>query len=76
MWLGVCVRACVCARLCKIAFPSNDFQTNFPIDTKFSLRIILYQNSPTLLIPFLNFQILHLIMGLIYELDHWNLVYR
>ena len=46
---GVCV--------CKIlAPPPINFQTSYPIDTKFWLDIESYRNSPTPLIPFLNFE--------------------
>ena len=54
----VCVRACVCFSvcLCKILVPHNNFQSSHPIDTKFRLHIVSYRNSPTPLIPFLNFE--------------------
>ena len=51
-WASVCV--CVC--VCKILVPPNNFQISYPIDTKFWLHIVSYRNSPTPLIPFLNFE--------------------
>ena len=52
--MGIGVFLCVC--LCKILVPPNNFQTSYPIDTKFWLHIVSYWNSPTPLIPFLNFE--------------------
>ena len=53
----VCVLfVCVCVCVCVILVPHNNFQTSYPIDTKFWLHIVSYQNSPTPLIPFLNFE--------------------
>ena len=51
----VCVRACVCVCV-KFWTPTKNFQTGYPIDTKFWLHIVSYRNSPTPLIPFPNFQ--------------------
>ena len=45
--LSVCV---------KLWSPTNNFQTSYPIETKFWLHIVSYRNSPTPLIPFLNFE--------------------
>ena len=53
---SVCVCVCVCVCLCSILVPPNNFQTSYPIDTKFWLHIVSYRNSPTPLIPFLNFE--------------------
>ena len=52
----VCVCVCVCVCACTILVPPNNFQTIYPIDTKFWLRIVSYRNSPTPLILFLNFE--------------------
>ena len=52
--LGGCVCVCVC--LCTILVPPNNFQTSYPIDTKFRLHIVSYWNSTTALVPFLNFE--------------------
>ena len=52
----VCVCMCVCVCLCKILVPPINFQTSYQIDTKFWLHIVSYRNSPTPLIPFLNFE--------------------
>ena len=58
----LCVCVCVCVSvsvsvcLCKIWSPPINFQTSYPIDTKFWLHILSYRNSPTPLIPFLNFE--------------------
>ena len=52
--VSVCVCVCVC--LCTILVPPINFQTSYPIDTKFWLHIISYLNSPTPLMPFLNFE--------------------
>ena len=46
-----CVYVCV-----KFWSPPNNFQTSYPIDTKIWLHIVSYRNSPTPLIPFLNFE--------------------
>ena len=46
------VRVCVCTVLA----PPNNFQTSYPIDTKFWLHIVSYRNSQTPLIPFPNFE--------------------
>ena len=45
---------CVC--LCTVLVPHNNFHTSYAIDMKFWLHIVSYQNSPTPLIPFLNFE--------------------
>ena len=50
--LSLCVCVCVC--LFKILAPPNNFQTSYPIDTKFWLHIVSYRNYPTPLTPFLN----------------------
>ena len=52
--LCVCVSVCVC--VCTILVPPINFQTSYPIDTKCRLHIVSYRNSPTPLIPFLNFE--------------------
>ena len=59
----VCMRACACACACvcvcvcvEIWSTNNYFQTIYLIDTKFWLHLVSYRNSPTLLIPFLNFE--------------------
>ena len=52
--LGVCVSVCLC--VCTILVPPNNFQTSYPIDTKFWLHIVSYRNSPMPLIPLLNFE--------------------
>ena len=44
---------CVCVKFCP---PPNNFQTSYPIDTKFWLHIVSYRNSRTPLLPFLNFE--------------------
>ena len=54
--LCVSVFVCVCVCLCKILVPPINFQTSYPIDTKFWLDIVSYRYSPTPLIPFLNFE--------------------
>ena len=54
--LGVCVCVCVCVCLCTILTPPNNFQTSYPIDTKFWLHIVSYRNSPSPLILFINFE--------------------
>ena len=54
----VCVCVCVCVCLCvcvQFWSPPNNFHTSYAIDTKFWLHIVSYRNSPTPLIPFLNF---------------------
>ena len=62
LYVSVCVSVCLCVSvsvsvcLCKILVPSNNFQTSYPIDMEFWLRILSYRNSPTALIPFLNFE--------------------
>ena len=53
MGSGVCVCVYVCG---KFWSPPNSFQTSYSIDTKFRLHIVSYRNSPTPLIPFLNFE--------------------
>ena len=52
----VCVCVCVCMCVCTILVPPNNFQTNYPIDTKFWLHTVSYRNSPMPLISFLNFE--------------------
>ena len=47
---------CVCVCVCKILSTPNNFQTSYPIDTKFWLHIVSYRNSQTPLISFLNFE--------------------
>ena len=65
MHVCVCVHACVC--VCERAHvsvcvciqfwsPPNKFHTSYAIDTKFWLHIVSYRNSPTPLIPFINFE--------------------
>ena len=46
---------CVCVCV-KFWSPPNNFQTSYPIDTKFQLHIVSCRNSRTPLIPFLNFE--------------------
>ena len=53
---GVCVCVCVCG-VSTVLFPPNNFQTSYPINTKFWLHTVSYRNSPTPLIPFLNLKI-------------------
>ena len=52
--LGVCVYVRV--YVCKVLVPPNNFQTIYPIDTKFWLHTVSYRNSLTPLIQFLNFE--------------------
>ena len=56
----VCLPVCVCLSVCVSVYnfgpPSNNFQTIYPIATKFWLHIVSYRNSTTPLIPFLNFE--------------------
>ena len=54
----VCVHASVCVRACAwtVLIPPNNFQTSYPIKTKFWLHIVLYGNFRMPLIPFLNFE--------------------
>ena len=53
----VCVSVCVCVCVCvQFRSPPINFQTSYPIDTKFWPHIVSYRNSPTPLILFLNFQ--------------------
>ena len=52
----VCVCLSVCLCVCTILATPNNFQTTYPIDTKFWLHIVSYRNSPAQLIPFLNFE--------------------
>ena len=52
----VCLCVCVCMCVCAILVPPINFQTSYPIVTKFWLHIVSYRNSPTPLIPFLNFE--------------------
>ena len=47
------LRVCVCVQFWS---PPNKFHTNYAIDTKFWLHIVSYRNSPTPLVPFLNFE--------------------
>ena len=58
--LCVCVCVCVCLYVCVSVYnfgpPPINFQTIYPIDTKFWLHTVSYRNSPTPLIPFLNFE--------------------
>ena len=54
--LCVCLCVCVCVSVYNFGPPPNNFQTTYPIDTKFFLHIVSYRNSPTQLIPFLNFE--------------------
>ena len=51
----VCVSVCVCVCV-QFWSPPINFQTSYPIDTKFWLHIVSYRNSPTPLISFLNFE--------------------
>ena len=53
--VSVCVYVCVCVCV-KFWSPPNNFQTTYPIDTKFWLHILSYRKSPTPFIPFLNFE--------------------
>ena len=58
-WVCVCECVCVCVSVCMsvVSFgPPNNFQTSYPIDTKFRLHIVSYRNSPTVFIPFLNYE--------------------
>ena len=67
-WASVCACGCACvwvgrqagvhAYVClhMILDPPNNFQTTYPIDTKFGLHIVSYWNSQTPLIQFLNFE--------------------
>ena len=48
-WASICI--CV-----KFWSSSNNFQTTYPIDTKFWPHIVSYWNSPTPLITFRNFK--------------------
>ena len=48
-WALVCVWV-------KFWSPPNNFETSYPIVTKFWLLIVSYRHSPTSLIPYLNFQ--------------------
>ena len=52
---GVCVCVCVCVSV-QFWSPPNNFQTSYPINTKFWLHTVSYRNSPTPLIPVLNFE--------------------
>ena len=61
MGLRVCVCVvCVCLYVCVSVYsfcpPPNNFHTSYAIDAKFWLHIVSYRNSPTSLIPFLNFK--------------------
>ena len=58
MSLSVCVSLSlsVCLCLCTVLVPPNNFHTSYAIDTKCWLHIVSYRNSPTPLIPFLNFE--------------------
>ena len=61
---------CVCVCVKFWSHP-NDFQTSYPIDTKFWLHIISYRNSPTPLIPFLNFEKMYL--GEIFKIHFFSI---
>ena len=52
MDLSMCVHVCVC----KILPPPQQRKSSYPNDTKFWLHIVSYRNSPTSVIPFLNFK--------------------
>ena len=57
--VSVCICQCVCVSVCVSLYsfgPPNNFHTSYAIDTKCWLHIVSYQNSPTPLIPFLNFE--------------------
>ena len=56
VFVSVCVCVCVCVCVKFWSPPPNNFQTSYPIDTKFWLHMVSYRNSPTPLIPFLNFE--------------------
>ena len=51
-----CVCVCVSVSVSNFGPPPINFQTSYPIDTKFWLHIVSYRNSPTPLISFLNFE--------------------
>ena len=55
VYVCMCVSVCVCVSVYNFSPPIN-FQTSYPIDTKFWLHIVSYRDSPTALIPFLNFE--------------------
>ena len=48
--------ASVCVSVYSFGPPPNNFHTSYAIDTKIWLHTVSYRNSPTPLIPFLNFE--------------------
>ena len=53
-WASARARVCVC--LCTISPPPNNFYNSYAIDAKCWLHMVSNWNSPTPLIPFLNFE--------------------